>query len=244
MNFQPVTLPAQAVATKPYFYADAERIVHTIRQMDDISPVIQASGAIVEKTKTAYRAWGNALNPSIYAYAGDVYKGFYAATLQAEDIQWAQDHTITLSGLYGVLRPLDQISAYRLEMKAKLRVNHAKNLYEFWGDRLAKYIDDVADGVICVLSSDEYAKVITAHTSCRTVTPVFLDAKPNGTIGTVPIYSKMMRGVMARWIIDHRINSSEGLNGFSMHGYSYDPARSTDDRPAFFREIMTPLRFS
>lgn len=215
MNFIPVSLP-DAVVTVPYFYSQANQIVQAIRQSDDLPMIVQASDSIVEKTRVAYENWGRVTNPSIYAYVGDVYKGFFAPTLQRDDIKWAQEHLYTLSGLYGALRPLDQISAYRLEMKAKLRVAHAKNLYDFWGDRIAKLIDEKADGIVCILSSDEYAKVVTAHTSCRIVTPVFLDKKPNGTIGTVPIYSKMMRGVMARWIIDNRVDIPEQLKRFSM----------------------------
>jgi uncharacterized protein len=173
-----------------------------------------------------------------------VYKGFFAQTLSLDDITWAQKHVRILSGLYGVLRPLDKVSAYRLEMKAKLQVAGTKNLYDFWRDKVATYVDGAADGVVCVLSSDEYAKVVVAHSTCRIVTPVFLDKKPNGTIGTVPIYSKMMRGVMARWMIDHHIETPDGLKEFSMYGYSYDDTHSTEDRPAFYREKMTPLRFS
>lgn len=244
MNFEPVALPPGIVPTVPYFYTDAERIVRSMLAMKDISSVVQASDAIVAKTKAAYEQWGDTTNPAIYAYIGDVYKGFYATTLRADDVRWAQDHILTLSGLYGVLRPLDEISAYRLEMKAKLAVGQTKNLYEFWNNKLAEYIDETADGVVCVLSSDEYAKVVTAHTRCRIVTPVFLDKKPNGTIGTVPIYSKMMRGVMARWIIDARVDTPDRLQEFSAHGYSYDIANSTHDRPAFYREVMTPLKFT
>jgi cytoplasmic iron level regulating protein YaaA (DUF328/UPF0246 family) len=242
MNFTPVD-SLTISATKPYFHSQALKIVQTIRQIDDLKPLLHASQDIVTRTKLAYEQWGEVTNPSIYAYIGDVYKGFFARTLTADDIIWAQQHMVILSGLYGALRPLDQVSAYRLEMKAKLPVGEAKNLYEFWGDQVAKYVDANANGIVCVLSSDEYAKVETAHTTCRVVTPMFLDKKPNGSIGTVPIYSKMMRGVMARWIIDHRIDSPEQLRDFSMYGYAYDANSSTVDRPAFYREVMTPLRF-
>jgi cytoplasmic iron level regulating protein YaaA (DUF328/UPF0246 family) len=243
MNFQPVS-SLSVPTTMPHFYAQAVEIVHTVCQMDDLAPLMRTSRTIADKTKSAYARWGEKNNPSLYAYVGDVYKGFYAPTLTSDGITWAQKHVFILSGLYGALRPLDLISAYRLEMKAKLPVGPAKNLYEFWGNKVAKYVDDAADGVICVLSSDEYAKVVTAHTGCRVITPVFLDKKPNGMIGTVPIYSKMMRGVMARWLIDNHIDTPERIIEFSMYGYSYDAGHSIDDRPAFYREVMTPLRFN
>lgn len=242
MNFTPVTgLPVSP--STPFFYTQAKRIVDEIRSTNDIATLMNVSADIARKTVIAYEKWGRQTNPAAYAYVGDVYKGFFAQTLTGEDIIWAQDHIRILSGLYGVLRPLDFVSAYRLEMKAKLQVGQAKNLYEFWGDKIARYVDADANGMICVLSSDEYAKAVTAHTKSRLVTPVFLDKKPSGKIGTVPIYSKMMRGVMARWIIDHRVDTPDGLHAFSMYGYNYDARSSTQDKPVFYREIMTPLRF-
>lgn len=242
MNFTPMT-ELSVSPTTPFFYPQAEQIVDTVRRTSDIAALMSVSTDLAQKAVLAYENWGTRTNPAIYAYVGDAYKGFFAQTLTAEDIIWAQDHIRILSGLYGALRPLDLVSAYRLEMKAKLWVGGAKNLYEFWDDKIAKYVDADTDGVICVLSSDEYAKAVTAHTKSRLVTPVFLDKKPNGKIGTVPIYSKMMRGVMARWIIDHRVDRPKDLRVFSMHGYEYSAEHSTPDRPAFYRDIMTPLRF-
>lgn len=242
MNFAPATLRGVR-PTMPHFYSQARVIVEAIKQSDELPAIVRASDSIVEKTKLAYEHWGDEMNPSIYAYVGDVYKGFFASTLQLDDVHWTQEHLLILSGLYGALRPLDQISAYRLEMKAKVCVGEAKNLYEHWGDSIAKLVDERAQGIICVLASEEYAKVVTAHAKSRIITPVFLDNKPNGTVGTVPIYSKMMRGVMARWIIDNRADTPDQLKQFSMYGYSYDETRSTVDRPAYSRELMTPLRF-
>jgi cytoplasmic iron level regulating protein YaaA (DUF328/UPF0246 family) len=242
MSFTSAVIPGVAPTT-PYFYTQSKKIVRTIREIDDMATLMNVSDAIATRTSVAYEKWGSDTSPAVYAYVGDVYKGFFAETLSQDDIMWAQQHVMILSGLYGALRPLDYVSAYRLEMKAKLQINGAKNLYEFWGDSIARYVDQAADGIICVLSSDEYAKVATAHTSSRIVTPVFLDKKPNGKIGTVPIYSKMMRGVMARWIIDHRIDTPDALQSFSMYGYAFDAAHSTSDKPAFYRDVMTPLRF-
>lgn len=243
MNFQTTNL-VDVKATRPHFLEDANKIAQAMSNVDDMVLLLRSSQDIATRTEQAYLDWGKLSNPSIFTYVGDVYKGFFAPTLTTDDIIWAQNHIMILSGLYGALRPLDLISGYRLEMKAKLPVGGHKNLYEFWGDRVAKYVDERADRVVCILSSDEYAKVVTAHTNCRIVTPVFLDKKPNGKIGTVPIYSKMMRGVMARWMIDNRVDAPEQLEGFSMYGYSYDAGNSTPDRPAFYREVMTPLRFT
>lgn len=241
MDMTPVTLP---VATAlPYFSQQAQQIVRTVRENDDIAGTMHVSNAIAERVKVMYKQWGEQTKPSIYAYRGDVYKGFYADTLASDDLVWAQQHIWVMSGLYGALRPLDEISQYRLEMKANLPVKDAKNLYVYWGDRLAQYIDEHANGVICVLSSDEYARPVTRNSRSRIVTPVFMDHKPNGNVGPVPIYSKMMRGVMARWIIDHRIERPEDLSGFNGFDYHYDASRSTTDKPVFVRASMTPLIF-
>jgi cytoplasmic iron level regulating protein YaaA (DUF328/UPF0246 family) len=242
MNFTPVTSPG-LTTTEPHFHAQAVQIVQAVLETKKLPEILHASDAIVEKTRHAYAQWESQTNPAIHAYAGDVYKGFYASTLDADDIRWAQEHIFILSGLYGVLRPLDRISAYRLEMKAKLAVGEAKDLYSFWGDTIAKLVDERAGGTICILSSDEYAKVVTAHTRSRIVTPVFMDKKPNGVIGTVPIYSKMMRGVMARWIIDNRVDDLVDLCLFQGHGYRYSPERSSADKPVFCRPEMKPLVF-
>jgi cytoplasmic iron level regulating protein YaaA (DUF328/UPF0246 family) len=243
MNFVPVSPKIAALATTPQFYEQAQQIVTAVRAVNDLGQLMRVSQAIADRTKQSYDEWPQTLNLSAYAYVGDVYKGFFASTLTIDDLKWAQTHLLISSGLYGLLRPLDTIAAYRLEMKAKLSVEGSKDLYDFWGDRLARFVDQQAEGLIYILSSDEYAKTITKYSQSRLVTPVFLDKKPNGQIGTVPIYSKMMRGVMARWMIDHRVETPEELQAFSMYGYEYDAANSTSDRPAFYRPVMTPLRF-
>lgn len=241
MDFTSATVAE--LATMPLFHDEAVQVVDAVRQIDDLATFFKTSQKVADKAKQAYDYWGEITKSGIYAYDGDAYKGFYAATLTATDIAWAQQHIAIASGVYGLLRPLDAISAYRLEMKAPLSVLGTKNLYEFWSDKVSAYVDKQAAGVVCVLASEEYAKVVTSRTQCRIVTPVFVDKKPNGTIGTVPIYSKMMRGVMARWIIDHRIDDPMQLTAFSAHEYAYNADLSTDNRPVYSRNHMRPLQF-
>lgn len=230
-------------ATSPLFMQHATEIAHAVRDVDDIAQFMKVSPSIATTVQDMYRQWGDAVKPSMYMYRGDVYKGFYADTLGTGDIQWAQDHIMIASGLYGLLRPLDKISRYRLEMRAQLSVTGHANLYDFWGDQLATAADERANGTICILSSEEYARPIRKFATSRIVTPVFMDHKPNGTIGQVPIYSKMMRGVMARWIIDNRVDTPEGLVPFDRFGYVHDASRSTSEAPVFLREKMIPLVF-
>jgi cytoplasmic iron level regulating protein YaaA (DUF328/UPF0246 family) len=187
----------------------------------------------------------NAAKQAFWAYDGDVFKGVQAKTMTAQDAVFAQDHILVPSGLYGLVRPYDMISPYRLEMKAKLSIGKAVNLYEFWGDRLGKYVDAHADKEVLMLSSYEYARTILPFVTptTRIVTPAFIDTKPNGKEEQIAIYNKMMRGVMGRWVIDNRVDSLDDITAFKAHGYSFSPERSTDDKPVFYRPVMTPLKF-
>ncbi len=241
MNISPGEL-RNVVPSMPKFQKDAKHIVDTIRSAKDLAGLMKISAALAQGTRQKYQEWGQGTKPAIFSYVGDVYKGFYATTLTREDLIWAQQHLWIMSGLYGALRPLDLISPYRLEMKAALKIDTKKDLYEYWGSRLAKIIDvEADDGIICVLSSDEYARPVTRFSKSRIITPTFYDNKVNGKVGTVPIYSKMMRGVMARWIIDNRIESVKKLRDFSAQGYSYDAKLSTETEPAFFRTNPKPI---
>lgn len=227
--------------TKPRFQAQAEELVKVIRNHEDLAKFMHISSSLALAVAQKYQQWGKVVQPAVYSYVGDVYKGFYAKTLSKSDVAWAQKHLRIMSGLYGIVRPLDEISAYRLEMKARLEINECKNIYDFWGDKLARQADEEAGGIICILSSDEYARPITRFTKSTVVTPVFLDKKPDGTIGTVPIYSKMMRGVMARWVIDHRVDNPDQLRKFRGQGYVFSETMSTLGQPAFYRETPKPI---
>lgn len=237
--------PTWSRSTPPEFIEDAGRIMRALRELDkkQLASLMSVSETIALVNHDRITEWGTLKKSALWAYRGDVYKGMYADQLAEADIQWAESHLRIMSGLYGVLRPLDYISPYRLEMKSKLRVGDAKDLYELWADKLARMIDSESGGVICNLSSEEYSKPVTKYSSSRIITPVFMDHKPNGKVGSVPIYSKMMRGVMARWMIDHRVNDPERLNDFDGFGYMYDASRSKPNAPAFVREVMKPLVF-
>lgn len=235
--------PRAVKTTSPFFEAEAGLIVDAVKSVQNLAQVMQVSAAIADRVKYMYETWGDLTEPALFAYVGDVYRWFYADTLSVDDIEWAQKHLFIMSGLYGALRPLDVVSPYRLEMKAKISVQGSKDLYDFWGEHIAGHIDKQAGDVLCNLSSDEYAKVVTKYTKRRVVTPVFLDNKTNGTVGTVPIYSKMMRGVMARWVIDHRVDETDQLKNFSAQGYSYAADLSSENAPAFYRQVPKPIRF-
>lgn len=236
-------LPRGCESTAPLFLSKAEELVAALRTTSDMKSHMLMSQAIADSTTKLYEKWGKETSSALLAYVGDVYKGFYAETLSRDDLEWAQQHVYIMSGLYGILRPTDTISPYRLEMKARVSVGDSRNLYDFWGDKLARVVDEESNGVVCILSSDEYAKPITKYTKSRIITPVFLDNKTNGQLGTVPIYSKMMRGVLARWMIDNRVQSLEELTSFAAQGYRYDLSKSNVDQPAFYRKDPAPIRY-
>ena len=242
MDMSPVDI--RSAVTLPEFKKDAEHIAGVIKTTKNLAELMKISPLLAEATRQKYQAWGKQTKPALYSYVGDVYKGFYATTLSEKEVEWAQKHLRIMSGLYGILRPLDTISPYRLEMKVALKVDDKRDLYDFWGRRLAETADrEARDGIICVLSSDEYARPITRFSKSKIITPTFYDSKADGKVGTVPIYSKMMRGVMARWIIDNRVDSIEKLKDFSAQGYAYSTQLSTATEPAFFRKNPKPISY-
>ncbi len=237
--------PEFAGSTGPVFVKETRQLRQKLLAytVDEINQLMAVSEPLAEKTRSMYL--DTVSKQAFWAYDGDVFKGVQAKSLDESAAAFAQKHVVVPSGLYGLLRPYDMISPYRLEMKAKLVVGQTKNLYEFWGDKLARYAESVADGEILMLSSNEYARTIVPHVSpmTRIVTPAFIDRKPNGQESQVAIYNKMMRGVMARWVIDNRIDSLEKIKEFTAHGYRYIPERSTNSKPVFYRQHMQPLVF-
>jgi cytoplasmic iron level regulating protein YaaA (DUF328/UPF0246 family) len=247
MDFNTKT-PFRIAKQSPEFIREAEYIAARIRSLNEvaIAKLMKISPAIAVNVHGMYDSWRpEGKKPALWAYKGDVYKGIKADYLDLPSATWAQDHFVIMSGLYGIVRPFDMIAPYRLEMKARFHVGKAKDLYTFWDNKLSRAVAGCANGIVCVLSSDEYARPVTRHlpTNVRIITPVFYDKKPNGGVGIVPIYSKMMRGIMARWMIDNRTEKPDDLHNFTGQEYCYDPTRSTPDRPAFYRETPKPLVF-
>jgi len=233
---------------RPLFIQKASVLAGAIKRLNisEIERYMHVSPAIAARVQAMYKKWQPEKGkPALWAYRGDVYKGMKADFLDEASAEWAQKHLLIMSGLYGMVRPFDTIGAYRLEMKASIPIHTAKSVYDFWGVTLTDYVERHACGLVYNLASDEYARPVIGKLpkSVRIVTPAFYDNRPNGTVGRAPIYNKMMRGVMARWMIDNRVKTPEGLQDFSRHGYAYDAARSTVNNPAFYREEMMPLIF-
>lgn len=173
------------------------------------------------------------------AFAGDTYQGLEATTLDPDDMAYAQDHLRILSGLYGVLRPLDEIEPYRLEMGSRLKTKRGKSLYDYWGDTLSQALNAQAqtvdtDVLVNCASQEYFGAVDLTVLDARVITPVFMEDKGQGP-KIVSFFAKKARGAMARFMIQNRVTSVEGLRDFDIGGYSYQPRESTDDKLVFTR---------
>ncbi|HAA53959.1 MAG TPA: peroxide stress protein YaaA [Myxococcales bacterium] len=177
---------------------------------------------------------------ALLAFDGDSYTGFELEEYDEDDFSYAQEHLRILSGLYGLLRPLDLIQPYRLEMGTKLKNTKGKDLYSFWGDELQemlmKDINAQGDDILVNLASNEYFKSLVPKTlPCRVIQPVFKEYK-KGTYKMIALYAKRARGMMANYIIRNRIEDPEDLKNFEETGYAFDEANSTDEQFVFLRK--------
>lgn len=182
------------------------------------------------------------LRPAALAFAGDTYQGLEAASLDVEEMAWAQDHFRILSGLYGLLRPLDAMQPYRLEMGSRLKTPRGKNLYEYWGSQISAALNVQAEAVgaevLVNCASQEYFGAIDQKVlKPKIVTPVFMENK-NGTPKIVSFYAKRARGAMARYVIQHRLTDIAALQEFDSGGYVYQPQLSEPSKPVFLRETV------
>jgi cytoplasmic iron level regulating protein YaaA (DUF328/UPF0246 family) len=179
--------------------------------------------------------------PAALAFAGDTYQGLEAASLDADELAWAQDHLRILSGLYGVLRPLDAIQPYRLEMGSKLKTRLGQNLYEYWRDDLSNALNADADAVgsdvlINCASQEYFGAVALKALKIRVVTPQFMEDKGDGKgPKIVSFFAKKARGAMARYVVQNRLKDVAAIRDFDTGGYVWQRDASTDERPVFVR---------
>lgn len=239
--------------TQPRFLADSTVLVKQLRGFApaQIADLMHISEKLATLNVARYQQWSKPFTPSnakacMFAFNGDVYDGLDAGTLDEAAIEYAQKHLRILSGLYGVLRPLDLMQPYRLEMGTKLDNARGENLYQFWGDApteaLKKELGKRGDAVLVNLASAEYFKVVRKkRIHARIVTPVFEDWH-NGRYKVISFHAKRARGLMVRYAIDHRIASVDGLKDFNYGNYACDVDASSADRWVFRRRQSLPLR--
>jgi uncharacterized protein len=233
--------------TRPRFLAQSAELIDTLRPKtaDDISQLMSLSPALAELNVARYAAWSARFTSrnskaAVLAFNGDVYEGLNAATLGEDDLAWAQEHVSILSGLYGLLRPLDRMQAYRLEMGTALPNPRGKNLYEFWGDTLARQLNRQVKGpspIVVNLASQEYFRAVQGQgLKARVIDCVFEDWKGGG-YKVISFFAKRARGMMLRHAITHRLHTPEGLRKFKAEGYRFEPSVSQVDRLVFRRRI-------
>ena len=239
-------LPAGLPHSQPQFIPDAARLIDVLRTRSpqDIASLMSISDPLAALNVARYGAWSPRFTPenarqAVMAFNGDVYEGLQAATLSLPDLDWAQQHLAILSGLYGVLRPLDLMQPYRLEMGTRLATDAGANLYQFWGARIAEHLNrqlaDDTDPVVVNLASQEYFKAVDRKAlSARVVECVFEDGK-GGAYKIISFYAKRARGLMARWAIQQRASTPRQLEGFDLEGYAFHPAASSPERLVFRR---------
>jgi cytoplasmic iron level regulating protein YaaA (DUF328/UPF0246 family) len=234
-------------ATQPDFLERSARLVDTLRQLDpaQVGELMDISEALADLNHRRFMNWAmpfTAANAkqALFAFRGDVYTGLDADSLGAADLTFAQKHLRILSGLYGVLRPLDLIQPYRLEMGTALRNDAGRNLYEFWGGDIAATLNEEFDGarrpVLVNLASQEYFKSVHLKTlAAEVITPIFKERKGDG-YKIVSFFAKQARGLMAGYIIRNRLKQPEALKDFALAGYRYDPRFSSSHEWVFTRE--------
>jgi hypothetical protein len=212
----------------------------------DLSELQHVSSNIAELNFERNHAWKTPFNlknsrQALFAFKGDVYTGLDAYTMTDQNLAFAQDHLRILSGLYGVLRPLDLMKPYRLEMGTRLSTSEGKNLYEFWDmqitDAVNKQLKAIESDTLINLASNEYFKAVKArNVKGQIITPAFKDYK-NGEYKMIGFFAKKARGLMTRFIIDNEITQPEGIKKFDIEGYTYNASMSNEHNWVFTRRL-------
>ena len=232
--------------TRPRYLDLSQTLIDQLREMsaDQISELMHVSDRIGSLNAARFGSWTSAVTPlnakqAILAFKGDVYTGMNAETFSDDDFSYAQDHLRIFSGLYGLLRPLDLIMPYRLDMGTKLINSCGKDLYAFWGSRISEWLNQAlaeqGDNMLLNLASNEYFSAIK-HTvlKARIINIEFKDLK-NGQYKIISFYAKKARGMMSRFVIQERINDPDRLREFDMQGYLFNAQISRPDNLVFLR---------
>ena len=234
--------------TAPQFLSQSSKLIKTLKDKEpkDIASLMGLSDKLATLNFDRYQSWkavksvSSDAKPSMLVFKGDVYQGLGAEDFNAKHIKFAQKHLRILSGLYGILRPMDVIKPYRLEMGTKLQTSKGKNLYEFWGNSVQEnVISDLVSqksDLLINLASKEYFSVLGKMPDyINVVSPVFKDFK-NGKHKIISFYAKRARGLMAKWIIENNIRDFEKLSKFNLDGYYFSKKYSSATEPVFLRD--------
>ncbi|PIE23248.1 MAG: peroxide stress protein YaaA [Planctomycetota bacterium] len=239
--------PKTKLATQPEFLDEAEALIGELRKLssEDIAALMNLSEKLGDLNYERFQQWQRPMQApqakqAILAFNGDVYSAMQASEFDAASLDFAQKHLRILSGLYGLLRPMDLIAPYRLEMGTRLATPRGRDLYAFWGDSLCTAIKQQLaannDEVLVNLASNEYFKAARPKAiQSRIITPVFKDQKGN-KYKVISFYAKKARGLMCRYVISHRLKNVEQLKQFNSSGYAFNEAMSSANEWTFTRE--------
>lgn len=239
------TPPTTQTHSQPRFLTQSKQLIDTLRKLNvaDIASLMKLSDKLAGLNVARYESWSTPFDlknakQAVLAFKGDVYTGLEAETLDENQLAFAQQHLRILSGLYGVLKPLDLIQPYRLEMGTRLENAKGKDLYSFWGSDIRESLqaeESLQDDVLINLASNEYFKAVEAKKlTARIITPVFKDWK-NGQYKMISFYAKKARGMMSRYIIEHQIQDPDRIKDFDTDGYRYSADMSKKDEWVFIR---------
>ncbi len=241
--------PESAPLTLPQLTDQTAELAQTTRKLRavDLKKMMGLSDSLAQLNRERFQAFDPASEDGLqaaFAFNGDVYAGLKARQLDRKALAWAQDHVRILSGLYGVLRPLDAIQPYRLEMGVRIKTRRGGSLYDFWGPRIAETLNDAAQGhkdrtLVNCASEEYFGAVDRAALRLPVVSCRFLEEK-DGESRIVSFYAKRARGMMARYAIDNRIERAGDLRGFYVDGYRFQPGLSSDDTFTFSRPQPLP----
>lgn len=239
---------ACAQFTRPQYLGQSRKLIALLKDksVDDLQSLMSLSEPLATLNVERYRKWkapaklGPSARQAAYAFQGDVYQGLDFASLNSKDRKFAQDNLRILSGLYGILKPLDLIAPHRLEMGTSLVNDQGRSLYAFWGETQTKSLNKElrarGDSTILNLASDEYFKSVKPKAlKAEVVAPRFLDSNDGKNYKVMSFYAKRARGAMARWIVQTKVDTIEKLTEFSEDGYRYDANSSEPNRPVFTR---------
>ncbi|HEY9279467.1 MAG TPA: peroxide stress protein YaaA [Eoetvoesiella sp.] len=234
--------------TQPLFVKQAAGLIEILKDKSttEVAALMKLSDALAHLNVERYAAWKPRFNQTnsrqaILAFNGDVYEGLDASGFSDAQLEWAQEHVAMLSGLYGVLRPLDLMQPYRLEMGTRLANKNGNSLYAYWGTQIAEYLNQRLENqrnpLILNLASEEYFKVVDLKVlKAKVVQCVFQDYK-NGAWKVISFHAKRARGLMARYVIEKKISKPVALQNFASEGYAYAPEESTDNKLVFRRNL-------
>lgn len=250
LELEPVDYPG--IASEPSLTKHTAILARAAKQLSaaDLQDLMKLSDNLAQLNFERFKSFrlngrSNSSKPAMLTFNGNVYEGFDAGSLLAEDVEFAQNHIRILSGLYGVLKPMDKIQPYRLEMGRKLTTERGANLYQFWGSVLAETLmesmSDHTDKTIVNLASNEYFKAVDKKAlSAPVIEAKFLNIK-DGQARNLMFFGKRARGLMARWIAQNRIDAADDLRGFNIEGYKYSKSQSSAEQMIFTRKQPPPI---